>query len=326
MTERTLVTGATGFVGSALCRSLTSQGRPVRALHRATSNLAALEGLPVERVVGDLLAPESLQAAMHGVNLLFHAAAPSAYWRHPKQVVEVIVDGTRNVIRAALEAGVSKVVITSSLAAMGVPAPNEMLTERHTFNLPPRRFPYGHAKRQAEIDSIRLAEGKLHLVIVNPAVVLGPGDRNQISGSLVVETARRRNLIWFEGGMNVIHIEDVVAGHLAAAEKGRAGERYILGAHNLTHRHILTTTAEVVGRRPPKIKVPPGLISPAAAVVDLLRRFMRLPLDGNQVRMSQHYLYCDSSKAQEELALSKPLPFRQAVEDAYAWYREQSVI
>ncbi|MGD2252044.1 MAG: NAD-dependent epimerase/dehydratase family protein, partial [Anaerolineales bacterium] len=323
MTERTLVTGATGFVGSALCRALTSQDRPVRALHRSTSNLAALEGLPVEPVVGDLLAPESLRAAMQGIDLVFHAAAPSAYWRHPKQVVGVIVDGTRNVIRASLEAEVRKAVITSSLAAMGVPAPNEMLTERHTFNLPPRRFPYGYAKRQAEIESVRLAEGKLHLVIVNPAVVLGPGDRNQISGSLVVETARRRNLIWLEGGMNVIHIEDVVAGHLAAAQKGRSGERYILGAHNLTHRHILTTTAEVAGRPHPKIKLPPGLISPAAAVVDLLRRFVRLPLDGNQIRMSRHYLYCDSSKAQKELALSKPLSFRQAVEDTYAWYVEE---
>jgi dihydroflavonol-4-reductase len=257
---------------------------------------------------------------------LFHAAAPSAYWRHPKQVVEVIVDGTRNVIRAALEAGVRKVALTSSLAAMGVPAQDELLTERHTFNLPPRRFPYGYAKRKAEIESLRLAEGKVHLVIVNPAVVLGPGDRNQISGSLVVETARRRNLIWFEGGMNVIHIQDVVAGHLAAPEKGRAGERYILGAHNLTHRHILTTAAEVARRPRPKIKLPGGLIAPAALAVDLLRRFVRLPLDGNQMRMSRHYLYCDSSKAQEELGLSEPIPFRQAVEEAYAWYLEEGVI
>jgi dihydroflavonol-4-reductase len=326
LTEIVLVTGATGFIGSALCRCLVEQGHSVRALHRPTSSLAALEGLPVNRIVGDVLAPETLRPALEGAGWVFHAAAQAAYWRHPEQVVQVAVEGTRNVMRAAWEAGVGRAVLTSSLAAMGVPAPGELLTEHNTFNLPPHRFAYGYAKRQAEIEALQVAAQGLEVVIVNPSVVLGPGDLNQISGSMVIEAARGKAVFWLEGGMNIVHIDDVVAGHLAAARRGRPGERYILAGENLSHRQVLTTLAEIVGRRPPLFEIPGWLVEPAARTMEILGRFVRLPLDASQLRLSRYYIYCDGSRSRQELALPDPRPFRQAAQEAYDWYREQGLI
>lgn len=327
MPELALVTGANGFVGSAVCRALCAEGHSVRALHRPSSNLEALEGLPVQRVVGDVLAPQTLEPALRGVTWVFHIAAASNYWRvRPEQVMRTAIEGTRHVVLAAARAGVRRLILTSSLAAMGVPAHGELLDESHTFNLPPSRLPYGYAKRQAEIEALRLAGEALEVVIVNPSVVLGAGDVHQISGSLVIEAARGHTFVYTDGGVNVVHIDDVAAGHLAAAWRGRPGERYLLGGENLSHLQLFTTLAEIVGRRPPWLKIPSGGIGPTAALIDLLRRVLPLPLDGNQFRLSHQFLFCDTSKAQRELGLPEPRPFRQAAQEAYDWYRATSRI
>ncbi len=320
--DRALVTGATGFIGSAVCRALCAAGCRVRALHRPTSSLEVLQGLPVQRVEGDILMPETLAEAMREVDWVFHAAARADYWRRPAQeVVQVAVEGTRNVVQAARQAGVRRLVLTSSLAAMGVPLAGELLTERHTFNLPPRRFPYGYAKRQAELEALQVAGEALEVVIVNPSVVLGPGDRNLVSSSMVLEAARGRGFFWTEGGVNVVHVEDVAAGHLAAARRGRPGERYILGGENVSYRELFTALAEIVGRPPPRLRLPGALVEPLAWLIDLLGPALRLPLDGNQLRLSRRLMYCDTSKARRELGLPAPRPFRQAAREAYDWYR-----
>jgi len=325
--ETVLVTGATGFIGSALCKALVTQGHRVRALHRHTSPLDLLRGVRVEHAIGDILQPDTLRQALQGVDWVFHAAAVAAYWRQrPETVLQAAVEGTGNIVEAARAAGVRRVVLTSSLAAMGLPRHGELLDERHTYDLPPNHFIYGYAKYQAELAALRLAERGPELVITNPSIVLGPGDVHQISGSLVVEAARGRAFLYTEGGVNIVHIDDVVAGHIAAARRGRPGERYILGGENLTHRQLFTILTQVVGRRPPWLKLPTWTIGPLASAVDLLRTLVPMPLNGDQLRLSRYHLYCDTSKAERELALPKPRPFRAAAEEAYAWYRQQGVL
>ena len=327
MPNPVLVTGASGFVGSAVCRHLLQQGLPVRALHRPTSNLSALEGLSVERRVGDILDPDSLARAISGTRWVFHVAAQAAYWRQsPEQVIRSAVDGTRNIVRACLQSGVQRLILTSSQAALGVPERGELLTEAHTFNLPPKRFPYGYAKRQAELEALRDAGQSLEVVVVNPSIVIGAGDVHQISGSLVIQAARGRTFLYTGGGTNIVHIDDVAAGHLAAAERGRSGERYILGGENLTHLQLFTLLAEVVGSRPPWLRLPDWAIEPAAASLDLARRILPMPLDGNQLRLSRHRLFCDISQARSELGLTRTRTARQAIVEALAWYRAHGVV
>jgi dihydroflavonol-4-reductase len=322
-----LVTGASGFIGSAVCRHLAQQGLEVRALHRPTSDLSALDGLRVDRRVGDILDPESLAPTVAGVRWVFHAAAVTAYWRmRPEQVIRVAVEGTRNIVHACRQAGVERLILTSSMAALGVPSGGELLTEAHTFNLPAKRFPYGYAKRQAELEALKDAGESLEVVVVNPSIVIGAGDVNQISGSLVIQAARGRTFLYTGGGTNIVHIDDVAAGHLAAAERGRSGERYILGGENLTHLQLFTLLAEVVGSRPPWLRLPNWAIEPAATALDLVRSVAPMPLDGNQLRLSRHRLFCDTSKARNELGLTRNRTARLAIVEALAWYRAHGVV
>ncbi|MCJ7566614.1 MAG: NAD-dependent epimerase/dehydratase family protein, partial [Anaerolineales bacterium] len=158
MADLVLVTGATGFIGSKLCRKLIAEGYRVRALARKTSSLIALKDLPLEVVVGDILEPGSLIPAVKGVTGVFHTAAQSAYWRHPELVLRTSVEGTGNIVQAAVQAGAQFVAITSSLAALGVPAPGELLTEGHTYNLPQKDFLYGYSKAKSEIEALRIAD------------------------------------------------------------------------------------------------------------------------------------------------------------------------
>jgi dihydroflavonol-4-reductase len=320
------VTGATGFVGSALCRALLGANMRVRALHRASSSLQNLEDLPVELFEGDILDRERMVKACRGARWVLHAASQSAYWRNPESVQRTSVEGTRNVGEAALAAGVERLVFTSSLAAMGTPSNGELLTEDHPFNLPEPRFPYGAAKHQAELVLQQLINQGLDAVTVNPTIVLGPRDVNQISGSMVVEAAHGWGFFYTDGGVNYVHIEDVARGHLAAAQLGIKGQRYILGGENLSHKEAFTILNKVVGRRGPWLKIPGWVIPPVAWLIEHLPRWVGLPFDANQLRMSRLYLYCDISKSREALKLSTPLPFRKAVEDTYQWYLQEGII
>ncbi|KPK92695.1 MAG: hypothetical protein AMJ88_10335, partial [Anaerolineae bacterium SM23_ 63] len=281
-----MVTGSTGFIGSALCRRLVTHGYSVRSLHRKTSPLDVLADLPVERVVGDILEPETLRSAFKGVDWVFHTAAQSDYWRYPELVLKTSIEGTRNVMFAAEEAGVQRVMLTSSLAAMGVPGRGELLSEGHNFNLPPNLFPYGYSKFLAEIEARKVSAQGIELVILNPSIVLGPGDINRISGTMVIEAAKGWGFFWVEGGANYIHVDDVVTGHLAAARQGQSGERYILGGENLPLREVFTILTEIVGRRPPWLRIPRQVIEPAARLIDWVRPVITLPFNSSQLRRS----------------------------------------
>ncbi len=321
---KALITGSTGFVGANLCRALVERGWSVRALHRASSRLDALAGMPVEHAIGDVLEPETLPQAMRGCDVVFHVAAVADYWRQPPtKLYRVNVEGTRAVCQAALGARVSRLVFTSSAASLGVPKPGELADESHEFNLPPHRFPYGHSKLLAEgIVREFVAQG-LDAVIVNPSVILGPGDLNLISGSIVTEVAMRRvPRVYPPGGVNYIDVADVCAGHIAAAQRGQTGERYILAAHNLTHREAMQIVCQVVGAPMPRWGLPRALIRPLAVMVDLAAKIAQrpLPLNGDQLRLSGEFVYFDSSKAVLELGLPQT-PFRETVERTYQWYK-----
>jgi dihydroflavonol-4-reductase len=282
--------------------------------------------LSVERVVGDVLEPDTLKAATAGVKWVFHTATRSDYWRHPEQSMRTILEGTRNVMQTAVEFGVQRVVFTSSQAALGVPRHDQWLTEENTFNLPSKQFPYGYAKHCAEIEARQIAEQGTELVILLPAATLGPGDINRISGSMVIEAARGWGFFWFDGGTNYIHVQDVVAGHLAAAQAGHAGERYILGGQNLSHHEAFRTITQVVGKRDPWLKIPNSMIEPLAKTIDLLRPILRLPFDTNQLRIARHFLFCDTSKAQRELGFVAQHPFRETIQETYDWYKDIGIL
>ena len=298
----------------------------MRAFHRTSSSTVALDGLAVDHVLGDILDLDSLNRAMTGVHLVFHAAARAAHWRDGAALVETTVAGTANVLRAAQAAGVRRVVYTSSLAALGVPRRGELLTEASQFNFSPRRWPYGYAKHLAEQEVRAATDAGLDCVIVNPASVLGPGDLNLISGALIIEVAHRRIPALTSGGMNLVHVADVVAGHLAAAEHGRTGERYILGGENLPHTETIRAIAKEVGVRWPKLLVPAPAVWLAASAIDLVNPIARLPYSGDLLRLTVHRFYCDITKAHSELGLAEPRPVRQAIHEAVQWYREHGYL
>lgn len=328
---KTLVTGSTGFVGANLVRGLAAAGHQVRALHRSTSRLDALEGLSYEPAIGDVLSPSALLGALVGVDWVFHVAAVADYWRQggTARLYQVNVGGVRNVLEAALTSGVRRVVFTSSAAALGVPSrPGATVDETATFNLPPARFPYGHSKHLAEKLAREFVARGLDVVMVNPTVILGPRDLNFISGSIIKEIYRRRVPFIPPGCINYVDVSDVVAGHIAAAERGRPGERYILGGHDLTHRQAISTIAQVVGAPVPRLELPQALIRPLALAVDLFNRVWpgTPPLDGDQVRLMKHTFHYDNGKARRELGLEEPVPFQTSVERTFRWYKDNGYL
>ncbi len=320
------VTGGTGFVGSNLVAALIDRGIGVRVLRRPTSSLSALDGLSCETCVGDVLdSVDTLAAAMAGCSWVFHTAAISDYWRYRgrNRLYRTNVEGTRNVLAAALRAGVERFVLTSSIAALGIPAPGQMLTEGDHFNLRPRRFPYGYSKHLAECELRRAVDAGLAAVAVNPSVVIGPGDVNGTESAMFVQAARGRLRIATPGGTNFVAVGDVVQGHIAAAERGRVGERYILAGENLSFRDAFTTVCDIAGRPGPGVVLPRWTIPVAAAAVGAVRFVTgpRLPIGGKQMRLSSACIYADGSKARIELGVPFT-PFRTAAQSAYDWYLE----
>jgi dihydroflavonol-4-reductase len=325
---KALITGATGCVGANLVEAVTQHGWQVCALRRKTSSLKALEGLTCATALGDVTDPDSLMAAMQGVDVVFHAAAVADYWRTGKErLYHVNVEGTRNVLRAAQACGVHKVVYTSSVGALGQPPFGQPVDETAQFNLKPEQFHYGYSKVLAEQVVREFVAGGLDVVIVNPAVVMGPRDVNMTSGSIVLEMRRTGIPVYPLGGVCVIDVADMCAAQIAAAERGRTGERYILGGENLWHRDMLAITAEVVGRKPPRIGLSRGVMHTLAAADDFLRDRLKvlLPASGEQLRFSAETFWFDSGKARRELGLATR-PYAVSARRTFEWYREHGMM
>lgn len=328
MSPKALVTGATGCVGANVVAALLARGYTVRAMRRSSSSLEALDGLEVEHVVGDVMDQDSLVAACAGCALLFHVAAVSDYWRVPvERIYQVNVEGTRHVLAAAVETGIERLVYTSSVGALGVPQAGCLLDESSTFNLLPRRFPYGHSKHLAELAVQEAVAGGLDAVIVNPGAVMGVRDVHLIGGSTLREVRRGLSIFAPSGGLNWVDAETLGLGHVLAAERGRAGERYILGGENVSYRAAWEIVAEVVEGRRPIITLPRPAMDGVALLADALKALWpaRVPFNGGQARLSSFEIYCSTSKAERELGMPET-PFRTAVERAYAWYQEHGTM
>ncbi len=315
-----LVTGSTGFIGSQLCRALVAEGHEVRAFHRPSSPLSLLEDLQVEHALGDLTQPESVENAMREIEAVFHVAAWMGGGQVGKQYA-VTVEGTRAVMQAARSAGVRRLVHTSSVAALGVPANNKpsLLNEYHSWNFRPDHYPYGYAKYLAELEVQKAVAQGLDAVIVNPSVVYGAGDRYRDATSILSRLAARKLNVAVEGGINVVHIADVVEGHLAALRIGRRGERYILAGENLSFLAMLQMAAEVVGVPGPTNVLPAGLLRAAAGPVNSLRNYLDIPVEPTLLRLAGRFFFYDRGKAAQELGLGEARPARQAMEEAWAW-------
>jgi dihydroflavonol-4-reductase len=324
---RALITGGTGFVGSHLARELVAHGHTARVLRRESSSLRALEGVEVEHAIGDVTDPDSLRRAMQGCTWVFHVAAVADYWRADKhKMYDVNVDGTRNVFEAAEAAGVGRVVFTSSGAAVGFKQDGSAADESVRFNLDPARFPYGHTKFLGEVEVARAIKRGLDVVTVNPSIVMGPGDINLISGSTLIELRKGIIPAIPAGGATFIDVRDVAAAHLAAAERGRTGERYLLGAFDLAWRDLMPIAAQVVGVRSPAMVLPAFLAEPLGTLIDLLRAVnIPIPLDGNQMRLSAKNIFYDCRKAWRELGEPK-IGLRQMLTDTYMWYRDNGFV
>ncbi|RMH20820.1 MAG: SDR family NAD(P)-dependent oxidoreductase [Gemmatimonadetes bacterium] len=325
-----LVTGASGFVGSAVARRLAAAGHRVRVLARPTSDLRNLEGLDVEVVLGDLLDPPSLRRAVEGCDALFHAAADYRLWvPDAERMIATNVDGTRALMLAALDAGVGRVVYTSSVAALGYRPDGEPADERTTVSLDAMVGTYKRSKYLAEQAVLELVEARgLPAVIVNPSSPMGPRDvKPTPTGRIVIDAACGRMPAFVDTGLNVVHVEDVAEGHLLAFARGAVGERYVLGGENLTLREILVRVAELVGRSPPGLRIPHGAALAFAHASEAWARLRgREPMatvDG--VRMARRKMFFSSAKAARELGYA-PRPAQEALRDAVRWFGENGYL
>ena len=326
-----VVTGASGFVGAAVARRLAATGNPIRVVVRQTSPRRNLEGLDAEIVLADITDRESLRRAFQGATAVFHVAADYRLWtRDSRPMFLANVDGTRNVMFAALEAGAKRVVYTSSVATLGINADGSSADEKTPSDFDMMIGPYKQSKFLAEAEVRRLvAEEGLPAVIVNPSTPVGPGDvRPTPTGRLVLEAAAGKMPAFVETGLNIVHVDDVAEGHLQALEHGIVGERYILGGDNMTLRDILIEIDVITGRDGPKIRIPHGVVLPIAYVVEAWTRLTGgddpfVTVDG--AKLARKKMFFSSDKASRELNYSARSA-RQAFRDAVAWFRAEGYL
>jgi dihydroflavonol-4-reductase len=324
-----LVTGATGFVGSHVARQLVAAGNSVRILVRPTSNLAVLEGMAVQPIAGDLRDAASLGRAMQGVQRVYHIAADYRLWtKNPAEVYECNVEGTRRLIEAAHRAGVERIVYTSTVATIAVPRRGALPNEDTRATLDEMIGHYKRSKFLAEQVALDAAKSGARVVIVNPTAPVGPGDwKPTPTGRIILDFLKGKMPAYVDTGLNVAPVEDVAAGHLLAAEKGRIGERYVLGGRNMTLKQILDALAAIAGRSSPRVRLPHAVALMAGYADEMVSRILgrepRIPVEG--VKMSRHKMFVDSDKAQRELGY-QPAKVEAALERAVRWYQERGYI
>jgi dihydroflavonol-4-reductase len=320
------VTGATGFVGSHVARALAERGSDLRLLVRANSNTKNIADMKADLVTGDLLDPSSLEKAVAGCDTVFHVAADYRLWvRDPEQMYRANVDGTRAILDAARKNNVRRVVYTSSVATMGFTSDGRSADENSPVSLDNMIGPYKRSKFMAEQVAIDAARAGLDVVIVNPTTPIGERDiKPTPTGRIVVDFLKKKFPAYVDTGLNLVDVTECARGHIAAIEKGRSGERYILGGENLTLKQILDKLAAITGLPSPKVRVPYALAL-ATGVVDeiftgrLRGREPRATIDA--VRMGRKKMFVSSAKAERELGW-KVAPVDDALRRAAEWFRE----
>ncbi len=326
---KAFVTGGSGFIGAALVRALLAEGYQVRALVRPGSDRRNLAGLDVELWEGDLLDRSSLQRGLAGCGLLFHAAADYRLWTpDPAAMYAANVDGTRTILEAALESGVSRVVYTSSVGTLGNPGDGTPGTEETPVSLSDMVGDYKKSKFLAEREAESFLARGLPLTIVNPSTPVGPRDiKPTPTGKIIVDFLNGRMPAYLDTGLNIIDVDECARGHLLAATRGEVGRKYILGGENLTLAHIFQLLAEITGRPAPKVRLPYLPILAAALVNEALSRVTGreplIPLAG--VRMAAKKMFFDSSRAERELGL-ETRPATEALRRAVDWFTRNGYV
>ena len=326
---KAIVTGATGFIGSAVARRLLAEGVAVRALVRPDSDRRNVSGLDVEVVEGDLSDEASLARACQGCDALFHVAADYRLWaRRPSEIYQTNVEGTRALLKAAAEAGVSRIVYTSSVATLEPPGDGVPGDESTRATLTEIVGHYKRSKFMAE-EVVRDFERKgLAVVTVNPSAPVGPRDvKPTPTGRTILEAAAGRMPAYVDTGLNIVHVDDVADGHWLAFERGRVGETYVLGGANMTLCEILTCIAELVGREPPKVRLPYNLILPIAHISEAAARLTgKSPVATVEgVKLSKKMMFFSSSKAEKELGYTARPPLF-ALQDAIRWFHDNGYL
>lgn len=321
-----LVTGASGFVGSAVVRALVAEGEPVRVLVRPSSDTSHLTQFPVDIAVGDLLDAASLERAVAGCRGVYHVAADYRLWtRNPGVIYRANVDGTAMLLHAASKAGVERVVYTSSVATLGHRTDGLCADETTPSKLDDMIGHYKRSKFLAEREALRIAgEQQLPLVVVNPAAPVGPGDRRPTpTGRMVLDAASGRTPAYVDTGLSLVHVDDVATGHLLAYRRGVAGERYILGGENLELREILERIADMAQVAPPRLRLPIAMLMPAAWAAEAwawLGAGGEPRLTRDALNMARKRMFFSSEKAQRALGYSFR-PADEALRDAIDWFR-----
>ncbi len=329
MSTRVLVSGANGFVGSAVVRALVRRGYAVRAMVRAASDTRNLEGTAAETVQGDLLDPFSLEHALQGCRGLFHVAADYRLWaRDPHAIRVANVRGTHNILRAARRCGVERIVHTSSVATLGLHEDDTPADEETPARLAEMIGEYKRSKFLAEALARRCADSGQDVVIVNPAAPIGPRDRKPTpTGRMILDAARGHMPAYVDTGLCVVHVDDVAEGHVLAFERGRSGRRYLLGGDNLSLKAILAEVARSAGRRAPWLKLPHAAVLPVAHVAEawasISGREPSITVAG--VQLAKHRMYFSSSRAEAELGY-RARPAREALADAIQWFRDNGYL
>ena len=325
-----LVTGASGFVGSAVARQLAQAGEQVRVLVRSTSSRVNLAGPKLDIVQGDLRDAPSLDRAMRNVRVLFHVAADYRLWaRDDTEIIRTNVDGTRALMEAAIRAGVERIVYTSSVATLKAQPDGVPSDESFPLDAQAAVGAYKYSKVVAErLVEQMVTEWKLPAVIVNPSTPIGPGDvRPTPTGRIIVEAAAGRMPGFVDTGLNLVHVEDVAVGHIAAWKKGRVGERYILGGQDVRLGDMLAEIAHQIGRAPPKLRIPRRLIFPIAYGAEAIAHFTgKEPfVTTTGLKLAKDLMFFSSAKAERELGY-RARPYGEAIADAIAWFRQNGYL
>ncbi len=321
-----LITGASGFVGSAVARIALQKGFAVRLLVRSTSPRTNLDQLDAQIVTGDMRDVASMRAALRGVRYLFHVAADYRLWApDPHEIERANLEGAEATMRAALDEGVERIVYTSSVATLKVTSSGTSADETSPLTAEQAIGVYKRSKVLSERAVERMiADAGLPAVIVNPSTPIGPRDvKPTPTGRIIVEAATGKMPAFVDTGLNLVHVDDVAAGHFLALERGRIGERYILGGENLPLQQMLADIATIVGRKPPTISLPRWPLYPLAygaeAVARITKREPFVTVDA--LKMSKNKMYFSSTKAERELGY-RARPYREGLQDALAWFRQ----
>ena len=324
-----LVTGVSGFVGSAVARALAARGTPVRGLVRASSAGANLADFPGDLVTGDLRDADAVRSALNGVRHVFHVAADYRLWvPDPEEIVRNNVSMTRTVMEAALDAGVERIVYTSSVATLK-PRDDGPADEDRAATPDQAVGSYKRSKVLAErLVETMAAERGLPVVIVQPSTPIGPRDvKPTPTGRIIVEAANGKMPAFVDSGLNLAHVDDVADGHLLAFDKGRVGERYILGGEDVMLGDMLAAIAALVGRKPPAVRLPRAPLFPLAWVNERIARATGGDpfLNVDSLKMAKHRMFFSSAKAEAELGY-RARPYREALADAVAWFRGAGMV